>query len=90
MTRPEVAQEAVRVFPEPVKAAAEQPLIDDEPSLKLTVPVGETPLTVAVKVTLLPTTDGVTDVAIPVLLPDPLTVCDSTALFDVELLASPA
>jgi len=89
VARPEVAQEAVRALPEPLTTAAEQPAIDVEPSLKFTVPVGDVPVTVAVNVTLLPTVEGVSDVAIPVLLPVPLTVCDSVALLDPVFPASP-
>jgi hypothetical protein len=85
----EVAQVAVRVLPEPPSAAAEQPVIDVDPSLKFTVPVGDIPLTVAVKVTLVPTVDGVSDVATPVVLVVALTVCASAALVDPALAASP-
>src|SRR5437660_11549420 len=49
---------AVRLLPLPANATAEQPAIDVAPSLKLTVPVGFTPLTVAVKLTLAPTLEG--------------------------------
>jgi hypothetical protein len=89
VVRPEVAHEAVRMLPEPPTAAAEQPGTDVDPSLKLTVPVGDTPLTVAVKVTLLPTVEGVSDVAMPVVLLAPLTVCDSAALLEAAFPASP-
>ena len=51
----DVEQVAVRVLPLPVSATAAQPAIDAAPSLKLTVPVGAEPVTVAVKVTLVPT-----------------------------------
>ena len=61
-----VLQVAVRILPAPVSATAAQPLIDVAPSRKLTLPLGALPLTVAVKVTLLPTADGVREVAIPV------------------------
>ena len=84
-----VAQLAVRMLPLPLTTAAEQPLIELEPSLKLTVPVGPLPLTVAVKVTLLPIVEGVNDVATPVVLPVPLTVWVSAALLEAALLASP-
>jgi hypothetical protein len=76
-------------LPEPLTTVAEQLPIDIDPSLKLTVPVGDAPVTVAVKVTLLPTVDGVTEVVIPVLLPAPLTACDSAALLEAVLPASP-
>jgi hypothetical protein len=77
------------MLPLPPTAAAEQPLIDVEPSMKLTVPVGETPLTVAVKVTVVPTVDGVSDVAIPVVLLTPLMVCESVLLFEPAFDPSP-
>ena len=63
-----VAQVAVRILPEPVSAAAAQPAIEVPPSWKLTVPVGAVPLTVAVRVTLAPTVDGVSELPIPVVL----------------------
>ena len=50
-----VAQTAVRVFPEPVSAIAPQFAIVVPPSVKLTVPVGATPATAAVKDTVDPT-----------------------------------
>ena len=85
----EVAQDAVRIFPLPASVAAEQPLIDVDPSLKLTDPVGALPLTVAVKVTLAPTVEGVSEVAMPVVLPVALTVCDRAELLEAALLPSP-
>ena len=48
-------------MPLPVRATAEQPLIELAPSLKLTVPVGDVPVTVAVNVTLAPTFDGLAE-----------------------------
>src|SRR5712691_7295468 len=63
-----VAQLAVRMLPEPASATAAQPLIELTPSLKFTLPVGTLPLTVAVKVTLLPAVEGVSEVAMPVVL----------------------
>src|SRR5881397_2637418 len=53
-----VVHAAVRLLPLPASATAEQPAIELPPSLKLTDPVGFAPVTVAVKVTLLPTVDG--------------------------------
>src|SRR5437667_12041138 len=53
-----VVHTAVRLLPLPANATAEQPAIDVPPSLKLTDPVGLVPVTVAVKVTLLPTVEG--------------------------------
>ena|SRR5437660_1619726 len=49
---------AVRLLPLPANATAEQPAIDVAPSLKLSDPVGFTPVTVAVKLTLAPTLEG--------------------------------
>jgi len=84
-----VAQVAVRILPEPVSATAVQPAIDVVPSLKFTMPVGAVPLTVAVKVTLVPAVDGVNELPIPVVLVAPLTVWESAALLDVAFAASP-
>lgn len=84
-----LAQLAVRTFPLPDRATAEQPPIDVAPSLKLTVPVGLLPVTVAVKVTPVPTMDGVSEVARLVLVPPLLTTCDRVALLEAALLASP-
>ena len=87
----DVEQVAVRVLPLPASATAAQPASDVAPSLKLTVPVGADPVTVAVKVTLAPTIDGVSDVAtvVDVATAAGLTTCDSAALVDVRLPASP-
>ena len=87
--RPAVTQLAVRMLPLPASAIAEQPLIDVPPSLKLTVPVGALPLTVPVNVTLVPTVEGVSDVAMLVVLVVPFTVCDSALLLDPAFTASP-
>src|SRR5437867_709622 len=84
-----VAQVAVRILPEPVSAAAVQPAIEVAPSLKFTVPVGALPLTVAVKVTLVPAVEGVNELPIAVVLVSLLTVCESALLLDVALAASP-
>jgi len=69
-----VAHFAVRVLPDPVSAIAEQALIEITPSLKFTVPVGDTPLTVAVKVTIVPAVEGDNDVTTLVALVALLTV----------------
>ena len=87
--RPLVVQAAVRVLPLPLSATALQPDKEVPPSVKLTVPVGELPLTVAVNVTLAPTTEGLIELERVVLVATPFTVCVSTALVDVPLLASP-
>src|SRR5436190_4163496 len=49
---------AVRTLPLPVSATPVQPLIALPPSVKATLPVGLVPVTMAVKVTELPTVDG--------------------------------
>ena len=87
----DVEQVAVRVLPLPASATAAQPAIDAAPSLKLTVPVGAEPVTDAVKVTLAPAIDGVSDVAsvVDVATAAGLTTCDSAALVDARLPASP-
>src|SRR2546427_12169523 len=56
-----VAHCAVLVLPGPLSAEAAQPLIEFPPSVKVTVPVGLDPVTVAVNVTFAPTTDGLTE-----------------------------
>jgi len=63
--------------------------MDVPPSRKLTVPVGELPLTVAVSVTLAPKTDGLTELDSVVVVATPFTVCVNTALVEAPLLASP-
>jgi hypothetical protein len=52
---------AVRVLPLPASATAARPLIVLPPSVKLTVPVGVLPMTVAVKVTLAFAADGLSE-----------------------------
>ena len=56
--RADVAHAAVRVLPLPDSVTAAQPAIDVPPSVKLIVPVGAVPVTVAVKVTLAPEIEG--------------------------------
>ena len=80
---------AVRVFPEPVTATALQPESETPPSVKLTLPVGLKPVTAAVKVTLVPTTDGLAELDNTVLLVAVLTTCDNALLVDVLFVASP-
>ena len=77
-------------MPEPVSAIALQPEIEVPPSVKFIVPVGLVPATVAVKVTLAPTVDGLTELASVVVVWLILTTCGSAALVEPELLASPA
>ena len=63
-------QMAVLLLPEPLSATVPQPLIVVPPSLKLTLPVGAAPTTVAVNVTFDPTVAGfaelVSDVVVDV------------------------
>ena len=58
-----VVQAAVLLLPLPVSATALQPLIELAPSLKLTLPVGAEPVTVAVNVTFAPNVDGLSELA---------------------------
>ena len=71
------------------KATALQPLSVVPSAVKATLPVGALPVTVAVKVTLAPTTDGLTELDNVVLLAV-LTTCDSVVLAEPLLAASPA
>jgi hypothetical protein len=84
-----VVHVAVRILPAPVSAAAAQPAIEVAPSRKFTVPVGAEPLTVAVKVTLVPAVDGVNELPTPVVLVALFTVWESAGLLDVAFAASP-
>ena len=84
-----VLQVAVLLLALPAgSATAEQPLIVVPPSLKATVPVGTEPVTVAVKLTLLPTVEGLSELASAVVLLA-LTTCASTELAELLLVASP-
>ena len=66
-----VAQLAFLLLPLPLSATAPQPVIGPLPSaLKLTLPVGFAPVTVAVKVTVAPANAGVPDVARAVVVGD--------------------
>ena len=82
-----VLQVTVRVLPVPTSAAGAQ--IALPPSVKLTLPVGLVPVTVAVKVTLLPTVAGVGALPSVVVVGGGLMTCESGALFDDVLLVSP-
>src|ERR1051326_2812843 len=62
-----VVHAAVRTLPLPVSATALQPPSALPPSVKATLSVGLVPLTVAVKVTLAPTVDGLSELASVVL-----------------------
>ena len=86
--REDVEQAAVRVLPLPVRATALQPVMDVPPLVKLTLPVGASPVTDAVNVTLAPATDGFAELASVVVVAD-LTTCDSVLLVDATLPASP-
>src|SRR5208282_3748938 len=70
-------------------ATAAQPAIELPPSVKLTLPVGLDPMTVAVKVTLLPTVDGLSELDSVVVLVAALTACDMETLADPAFDASP-
>src|SRR5438477_11602912 len=84
-----VLQLAVRMLPLPPTDAAEHPATDVPPSKKLTLPVGALPVTVAVNVAVVPTDDGVREVAMPTVLATLLTVWESAGLLEGPLLASP-
>jgi hypothetical protein len=73
----------------PASGTVAQVLIELVPSLKLTVPEGAAPVTVAVKVTLEPKIDGVPEVTTPVVLIALLIVCESALLFEALFPASP-
>ena len=83
---------AKRLFPLPLNAACLQPLIVAPSEVKATVPVGALPVTVAVKVTLVPPIDGFSELPSTVVVaPDVrlLTVCESAVLDDATLPLSP-
>jgi hypothetical protein len=85
-----VAQVAVRVFPEPETALAEQPEIDVPLRVKLTVPLGEDPVTVAVNETLAPAVAGLMELTIAVVEPGTLfTTCEMAELVEGALMPSP-
>ena len=84
-----VGQVAVRELPLPDSATAEHPVIDVPPSVKLTLPVGALPFTVAANVTAPPNIDGLGVPARPVVVPE-ITICARAALLDPALPLSPA
>lgn len=85
-----VLHDAVRVLPAPVSVIAAQPAIAAPPSVKFTTPVGELPVTDAVKATFMPTIDGLIALTRAVVVPAlALTTCDSVTLLDDALPASP-
>ncbi len=84
-----VVHAAVLVLPLPTSATALQPAIEAPPSLKLTLPVGATPVTVAVKLTLVPNVDGFFELTTLVVLVALLTTCETMALVEPLLPAPP-
>ncbi len=88
--RPLVLQVTALLLAAPAgNATALQPAIALPPSVNATLPVGATPLTVAVKVTLAPTIDGLTELESDVPVPDVFTVCTSVLLAEPALPPSP-
>ena len=87
---PALLHVAVLLFAAPAgSATALQPEIALPPSVNATLPVGAVPVTVAVKVTLLPTTDGFAELANTAALVALFTVCASALLAEPLLPASP-
>src|SRR5437867_3071315 len=80
-----VLQTAVLLLPLPVRPAAAQPEMDAPLSVKLTVPVGLLPDTVAVKVTVLPTVAGLAELASVVDVLARVVVASVTASMKVDL-----
>ena len=88
--RPAVLHVVVLLFALPEgSATALQPLSVAPLALNPTVPVGAVPVTVAVKVTLVPTTDGLAELATAAPLTAGLTTCANVALVEPLLLLSP-
>src|SRR5205823_5071509 len=88
-----VVHAAVRLLPLPANATVEQPAIGVAPSLKLTDPVGLVPVTVAVKLTLLPTAEGFAELTSEVVVAVPPAVVTLTvsalALAPVTMMLMP-
>jgi hypothetical protein len=84
-----VLHAAVRVFPDPVSATPAQPAMLVPPSLKFTDPDGALPVMAAVKVMLVPTIDGLAELATLVVDAGVLTICDSAELLEGAFEASP-
>ena len=76
--RLDVKQEAVRTLPLPETTADAHPAIDAPPSVKLTLPVGARPVTVAVNVTPEPGFDGLSELASVVVVGVPVDVATCT------------
>ena len=88
--RPLVLQVAVLELAEPAgSATAPQPVSVVPSAVKPTLPVGALPVTVAVKVTLAPTSDGLAELATAAVLVALFTVCVSVLLVEPLLPASP-
>src|ERR1700693_1091304 len=90
--RPPVVHAAVRVLRAPPRATAAHPVMEAPASVKLTLPVGLVPVTDAVKVTFVPTVDGLSEltrVVVDVVTPPGLTTCVSVALVDPLVIESP-
>ena len=77
---------AVRVLPEPLNTTAPHPATVVPASVKLTVPVGAVPVTLAVNVTLAPSAEGFVELASVVVvgLPDPTATVTSSDVGDAE------
>jgi hypothetical protein len=82
----EVVHTAVRLLPLPLTLAPAQ--IVTAFAVNETVPVGATPVTVAVKLTLAPTVDGLSELT-TLVVDGVFTVCDRGELLDARLPASP-
>ena len=74
-----VEHRAVRVLPDPVSATALQPAIELLLSVKLTVPVGALPVTLAVNATVVPSADGFAELTSVVVVGLPATIATVTS-----------
>ena len=86
---PTVSAAVAQVALPALTACAVQPAMALPLLVNPTVPLGALPVTVAVNVTLVPSVDGLSELASVVLLAALLTVCVSVGLVDPALLASP-
>ena len=85
-----VLQVAVLLLALPAgSATAAQPLSVAPSAVKPTLPVGALPVTVAVKVTLAPSTEGLAELASPVVVVAVLTTWARAVLVEPALAASP-
>ena len=90
-TRLVVLHVVVLLFALPAgNVTALQPLSVVPSAVKPTLPVGAVPVTVAVKVTLVPAIDGLAELATAVPLAAELTTCANAGLVEPLLLLSPA